>query len=91
MAAKKDVQAQLSWRHTGAGSSICLPMSDWMKFLRNTSWPTSSVPPMSQYSTVGFHLMKVSLCASSVAPPNTTITPRLSHCMGSTLPCLTWM
>ena len=30
--------------------------------------------------------MKVSSWARMVAPPNTTMMPRLSHCMGSTLP-----
>ena len=43
---------------------------------------------MAQYNTVGFHLMKVSSWAIKVAPPNTTITPRLNHCMGSVRPVL---
>ena len=38
-----------------------------------------------QYSTVGFHLMKLSSCSHRVAPPNSTMMPRLTHIMVSTL------
>ena len=37
-----------------------------------------------QYSTVGFHLMKVSSCSHSVAPPKITMIDRLTHSMVST-------
>ena len=40
----------------------------------------------SQYSTVGFHLMKVSSCSNRVAPPNTAMIARLTHSIVSTLP-----
>ena len=86
MTAKNAAQLQFRVRHALSGNCSCAPMTERNRFLRNTSWPISRAPPMSQYSTVGFHLMKVSLWASKVAPPNSTITPRLTHCMGSTLP-----
>jgi hypothetical protein len=53
------------------------------RFRRKASAPASTAPK-SQYSTVGFHLMKVSSCRSSVAPPNSTMIARLAHSIGST-------
>src|ERR1019366_3333964 len=44
-----------------------------------------------QYSMVGFHLMKVSSCSSSVAPPNTPTMAKLTHSIVSTLPCLNFV
>ncbi len=52
------------------------------------SCPANRVPAINQYRTLGFHLMNVSFCATMVAPPKSTITPRLTHCIGSTLPVL---
>ena len=42
-----------------------------------------SASAITQYSTLGFHLMKVSLWNHTVAPPSTTISPRLTHSMVS--------
>ena len=84
--AKNSAQAQHRVRQTGSGSSIWVPISDLIKFLRKNSSPPASTAPISQYSTEGFHLMNSSLWAISVAPPNSTMTARLTHCMGSTLP-----
>ena len=86
--AKKTIQLQLVTRQAGSGNCIWDPIRDFRRFLRKINWPAASVPAIIQYSTVGFHLMKVSLWATMVAPPNRTITPRLTHCMGSTLPVL---
>ena len=88
MAAKKPLQAQFKVFQAWSGSCTWPPIRLLIKFLRSKSWPTKSAAPISQYSTVGFHLIKFSSWASSVAPPNSTITPRLTHCMGSTLPNL---
>ena len=74
MMAKKTIQLQLVTRHAGSGSSSCEPIRVLSRFLRNTSCPAIKVPAMSQYSTVGFHLMKVSFCSAIVAPPNSTMT-----------------
>ena len=82
------IQLQLVTFQAGSGNCICEPISDFSRFLRKISWPAASVPAISQYSTVGFHLMKVSFWATIVAPPNRMITPRLTHCIGSTLPNL---
>src|ERR1700743_3453473 len=67
------------------GSVICLPIIASIRFLLNASCEATSATENAQYSTVGFHLMNVSLCSTSVAPPNTVTTPRLTHSIGSTL------
>ena len=85
--AEKIAQITLNLLQIACGSVICLPIIASIRFLLNASCDTISTTEKAQYSTVGFHLMKVSLCRTSVAPPNTVTTPRLTHSIGSTLRC----
>src|SRR5690606_31547695 len=82
-ARKNSAQLRLSFSHAGAGSSICLPSSRCIRLRPNSRRAPSKAPPNSQYSTVGFHLMKTSLCSHSVAPPKMTMTDRLIQCVAS--------
>src|ERR1035437_9906935 len=58
-----------------------------IRFLSKKARENNIAEAKNQYSTVGFHLMKFSLCVSKVAPPKTTMMPRLTHSVVSTLPC----
>ena len=57
----------------------CSPISVCSRFLRKTNWLTQNDRPIAQYSTLGFHLMKVSLWNQTVAPPSTMTSARLTH------------
>ncbi|MNT45270.1 hypothetical protein D3C72_1818450 [compost metagenome] len=85
MAAKKPAQAAFRRAHTGSGRVTCFSIMARIRFLRQPITEPSSAAANIQYSTVGFHLMKVSLCSTRVAPPNTAMISRLTHCIGSTL------
>ncbi len=61
MTAKNATQAKFSRCQTLAGSSICSPISMRRMFLPNSSGLSQNASPIAQYSTLGFHLMKVSL------------------------------
>ncbi|MNT16088.1 hypothetical protein D3C72_1511760 [compost metagenome] len=86
MAAKKPAQAAFRRPHMASGRVTCFSIMARIRFLRQPMTEPTSVTANSQYSTVGFHLMKVSLCNRMVAPPNTPMISRLTHCIGSTLP-----
>ncbi len=58
---KNPTQLKFTVRQMESGRAICELINDLMPFFLSTSWPNSKVPPMTQYSTVGFHLMKFSL------------------------------
>lgn len=88
MARKNRLQTRFSRPHIGSGSDTCCSIMARIRFLRSSTALPSSTTPNIQYSTVGFHLMKVSLWKISVAPPNTTMMSSDSHCMASTLRCL---
>ena len=60
MITKNAAQLALSFRQTGAGRVSCVPIMARIRFLPNARSETSRIAPNSQYSTVGFHLMKVS-------------------------------
>src|SRR3569833_1733581 len=55
--------------------------------LQPTYWLPRKATANNQFTSVGFHLMKVSSFKNRVRPPSTTIKPSVTHCMLSTLPC----
>ena len=84
MTAKKPAQLHSRRDQAASGSCNWAPMMERIRLRLNTSWPADRTSANSQYSTVGFHLMKVSSCRNSVAPPNTTMMARLTQSMVST-------
>src|SRR3569833_1744958 len=84
MTAKKPAQAWLSFSHTISGSAICLPIMLRIRFLPNANWLISSAAANTQYSTVGFHLMKFSSWKLMVAPPKMVMMSSETHSFGST-------
>ena len=58
--AKKPLQAHSKRSHTSSGNANWAPIKLCKKFRFSTRCPKAKAPPISQYSTVGFHLMKVS-------------------------------
>ena len=77
MAAKKPLQAQFKVFQAWSGSCTWPPIRLLIKFLRSTSWPTTSAAPISQYSTVGFHLIKFS--TSKTVSEEAIIKPLLAY------------
>src|SRR5450631_2286942 len=76
---KKAIQAKFRRCQTVAGRSSCSPIIVWSRFLRKKVWLTQNDKPMAQYSTLGFHLMKVALWNHTVAPPSTTTSTKVIH------------
>ncbi len=52
--------------------------------MRKIVWLTQNASPIAQYSTLGFHLMKVALWNQIVAPPSTTTSAKVIHSIMST-------
>ena len=59
MQAKKATQLHKRRTHAGSGNCICLPIIERIRFFENANWDTASAAANIQYSTVGFHWMKV--------------------------------
>src|SRR5471030_76351 len=85
MQAKNPAQLKFSFLQAGSGNWIFSPSMVRIRFLWNNSSLALNTEANSQYSTVGFHLMKVYSCRYSVAPPNTAMIARLTHSIACTL------
>src|SRR4030065_2003699 len=85
--AKNRLQLRLRRCQTCSGSAIFSCSNSFIRFLLSTTFENSRMAENIQYSTVGFHLMKVSSCSNRVAPPNTAMMAKLTHSLTSTLPC----